>query len=252
LYLARYAVSRSRRREPAIDKEEPLWARLERPAPAPRQALTPRRIATAGVKIADEDGLDAVTMRRLAAELGVAPMAPYRYVQGKDDLLQLMVNHVYDDMRLPSEQGWRDTLRALALQTRELMLRHVWLAGLPPTATLALTPNRMALAEKALAALDGQGLDADTMMTRFRAVDAYVHGAMAYEIAVQNLMRQQGWSDGGELRNDLAPQMTWHMRTGRYPTYQRYLGAATRKDDARWHFETGLDYVLGGIAAGLD
>jgi hypothetical protein len=73
---------------------------------------------------------------------------------------------------------------------------------------------------------------------------------MAYEIAVLNLMRQQGWSEGGELRDDLAPQMTWHMRTGRYPTFQRYLGAATRKDDARWQFEAGLDHVLDGIAAG--
>ncbi|WP_446215771.1 TetR/AcrR family transcriptional regulator C-terminal domain-containing protein [Micromonospora sp. IBHARD004] len=231
---------------------EPLWARLERPAPAPRQTLSPQRIATAAVKIADAEGLDAVTMRRLATELGVAPMAPYRYVSGKDDLLELMVNHVYDDLRVPGNLGWRDTMRALALQTRKLMLRHVWLAQLPPTAMLSLTPNRMAIAEKALSALDGLGLDADAMMSVFRAVDAYVHGAMTYEIAVQNLMRQQGWSDGGKLRSELAPQMIWHMQTGRYPTFQHYLGTATRKDDARWQFETGLDYVLDGIAAGLD
>ncbi|MDX3103543.1 TetR family transcriptional regulator [Nonomuraea angiospora] len=79
----------------AVEKDkprEPLWARLERPAPALWQMLTPQRIATAAVGIADAEGLDAVTMRRLATELGVAPMAPYRYVSGKDELLELMVD----------------------------------------------------------------------------------------------------------------------------------------------------------------
>ncbi|MBN6058440.1 TetR/AcrR family transcriptional regulator C-terminal domain-containing protein, partial [Nonomuraea sp. RK-328] len=114
-------------------------------------------------------------MRRLAAELNVAPMAPYRSVSGKDDLLELMIDHVYADLSLPGGLGWRESLRALAVRTRELMLDHRWLAQLPPQAKLALTPRRMAVAAKALAALDDLGLDADTMMSVFRGVDAYVH-----------------------------------------------------------------------------
>jgi AcrR family transcriptional regulator len=231
---------------------ESLWERLESPAPAPRQTLSPQRIAPAAVKIADAEGLEAITMRRLAAELGVAPMAPYRYVAGKDDILDLMVDHVYADLHLPDDVGWRETMRALALHTRDLMLRHPWLAQLPPQARLSLTPNRMTTAEQALSALEGSGLDADAMMSVFRTVDAYVHGALNYESAVRNLMHEQGWSDGAELRSELAPQMIWHMQTGRYPTFQRYLHTATRKDDARWQFESGLTYVLDGIAATLD
>lgn len=230
---------------------ESLWERLERPAPAPRQTLSPQRIATAAVQVADAEGLDAITMRRLATELGVAPMAPYRYVSGKDDVLELMVDHVYADLHLPADHEWRETMRALALRTRDLMLRHLWLAQLSPQARLSLTPNRMAVAEQALSALDGLGLDADAMMNVFRAVDAYVHGALTYECAVRNLMHEQGWSDGDELRSELAPQMLWHMRTGRYPTFHRYLRTATRKDDAQWQFESGLTYVLDGIAADL-
>jgi AcrR family transcriptional regulator len=197
------------------------------------------------------EGLDVITMRRLATELGVAPMAAYRYVAGKDEVLELMVNLIYTDLHLPEGAEWRETMRALALGTRRLMLEHLWLARLSPQAMLSLTPNRMAITERSLRALDDMGLDADTMMGVFRAVDAYVHGAMNYELALKSIMREHGWTKGHEVRTDLAPQMTWHMRTGRYPTFQRYLETATRKDAPEWQFETGLGYVLDGIAAEL-
>ncbi|MFC9976689.1 TetR/AcrR family transcriptional regulator C-terminal domain-containing protein [Spirillospora sp. NPDC127200] len=235
----------------ATDKRASLWERLEHPSPAPRQTLSPQRIATTAVAIADAQGLEAITMRRLAAELGVAPMAPYRYVSGKDDLLELMVDHVYIDLRLPDGLGWRESLHALAVRTRELMLDHRWLAQLPPQTKLALTPSRMAVAEQALTALDGLGLDPDTMMGVFRGVDAYVHGAMSYDSAVDAFMSEQRLSSSDELRTELAPLMTWHMRTGRYPTYQHYLRTATRKDNSQWQFDLGLDCLLDGIAAHL-
>ncbi len=84
------------------------------PAPAPRTTLTPQRIARTAVGVADAEGLDAVTMRRLATELGVAPMAAYRYVTGKDELLELMVDFVYGELDLPDgTDGWRTTMRTL-------------------------------------------------------------------------------------------------------------------------------------------
>lgn len=231
-----------------------LWERLERPAPTPRAtALTPLRIATAAVAIADAEGLDAVTMRRLATNLGVAPMAAYRYVSGKDDVLALMVDLVYGELKVPDATDWRQSMRALALNTRDLMLEHPWLARLSePQAVLALTPNRMAVTEWALTALDGLGLDADTMMSVLHAVSAYTYGSTHSEIAVRQLMEGQGWSTGEEVRTALAPQMMWLMNTGRYPAYLRYAQGAHRKDDARWRFETGLDYVLDGLAVRME
>lgn len=232
------------------DKERvSLWERLDRPAPAPRLALTPHQIATVAVKVADAEGLDAITMRRLAAELGVAPMAAYRYVSGKDDVLELMIDLVYAELELPEAAGWRETMRALAIRSRSLMLRHFWLSQINPSALLALTPNRMAVAERALTSLDGLGLDPDTRMVVFRTVDAYVSGAAQSEITVQRLMVDHGWTTGHEVRTGLAPQMTWLLGTGRYPAYQRYVQEATRKDEPQWQFETGLDAVLDGIAA---
>ncbi|ROO84958.1 TetR family transcriptional regulator [Actinocorallia herbida] len=235
----------------SAEKPESLWERLERPSPAPRQTLSPQRIAATAVAIADAESLEAVTMRRLAGELGVAPMAPYRYVSGKDDLLELMVDHAYADLRLPGGLGWRETLHDLAMRTRELILAHRWLAQLSPRAKLALTPNRMAVTEQVLAALQGHGLDADTTMSVFRSVAAYVEGAMGYECAVSALIREEGLSGGPGLRTELAPAMTWLIGTGRYPAFEAYLHAAARKDDARWQFTHGLDCLLEGIATRL-
>lgn len=226
-----------------------LWERLDSPAPTPRVTLTPVRIATAAVGIADAEGIDAVTMRRLATELGVAPMAAYRYVSGKDELLELMVDFVYGEVELPDgDADWREANRTLALRIREVLLKHSWVTRVT---WCAPTPNQLAVPESALAALDGLGLDADTAMAVCSTVTAYVYGAVDREISQTRMLHVRGWSSREEARSGLASQMTWLMNTGRYPKYHRYLGEATRKDDLEWQFETGLDCVLDGIAARL-
>ncbi|MEV7599909.1 TetR/AcrR family transcriptional regulator [Kitasatospora sp. NPDC089797] len=231
------------------DQPQPsLWERLDRPAPAPRSTLTPHRIAEAAVAIADTEGLEAVTMRRLATALGVAPMAAYRYVSGKDELIELMVDFVYGGLPLDTPaDGWRQTMHALAVHLRAMSLAHPWITR--AATPFALSPNQLAVPERAFAALAGHGLDADTTMAIFRTVAIYTHGSSASEVALQDLRRSRGWSDGDETRAGLAPRMTYLMGTGRYPAYQRFLHEARRKDDPDWHFETGLDCVLDGIAA---
>ncbi|MFH9353878.1 TetR/AcrR family transcriptional regulator [Kitasatospora sp. NPDC017646] len=228
--------------------QPPLWERLDRPSPAPRTTLTPHRIAEAAVAIADTEGLDAVTMRRLATALGVAPMAAYRYVSGKDELIELMVDFVYGQLPLDTPAaGWREAMHSLAVHLRAMSLAHAWITR--AATPFSLSPNQLAVPERAFAALAEHGLDADTTMAIFRTVAIYVHGSSATEVALQDLRRARGWSDGDETRAGLAPRMTYLMGTGRYPTYQRYLQQATRKDDPDWHFTTGLDCVLDGIAA---
>ncbi|MBB4983440.1 MULTISPECIES: TetR/AcrR family transcriptional regulator [Streptomyces] len=225
-----------------------LWERLDRPAGTPRASLTPRRIAAVAIGIADREGFGAVTMRRIATELGVAPMAAYRHVAGKDELWALMVDEVSAELEPPdATEGWRETLRTHAHRTRDGMLRHPWLTQLP-VPLLALTPARMAAVERQLASLDGLGLDADTMMAAFRAVASYVQGAVQSEVALAQYMKEQGWESGDDTRRALAPQMTYLLGTGRYPTYLRYVQGAARKDDAGWQFETGLECVLDGVA----
>ncbi|RDI45359.1 TetR/AcrR family transcriptional regulator [Nocardia mexicana] len=240
-----------RERQSASESRDPVsvWERLGRPTPAPRTTLTPRRIAEVAVAIADAEGLDAVTMRRLAAELGVAPMAAYRYVTGKDELLELMVDFVYGELDLPdSRDGWCATIRSVALRIREVLLVHSWVTRVGCGAP---TPNQLAVTEAALVALDGLGLDVDTAMAVYGTVTAYVHGAVDSEVRLSQMLHARGWSTREEARTGLATQMTWLMNTGRYPMYARYIQNAARKDDVQWQFETGLDSVLDGITARL-
>lgn len=230
--------------------EPSLWERLERPAPA-RATLTLERIAAAAVEIADAEGAAAVTMRRLATQLGVAPMAAYRHVSGKDDLWALMIDRVSAELSVPPEvTGWREVLRSFAVQTRDLMLRHPWM-GQVPAPLISLTPARMAVAERQLEELATTGLDADSMMAAFRTVSSYVHGATQSELALREYKERHGWSSGAETRQALAPQMNYLMSTGRYPNYRRYGLGAAHKDDPTWEFDLGLDCILDGIAARL-
>jgi AcrR family transcriptional regulator len=230
-----------------------LWERLEQTSTVARPPLTAQKIATTAVGIADADGLEAITMRRLAAELGVAPMAAYRHVSGKDDVLELMVDIVYAEVDVPGGLGWRETMRALANGIRALVLKHPWLTRLSaPQMVYELTPNRLALAERALAAVCGPGVDSGTAMSIFRTITAFVQGATSAEIGLRQLMHDRGWASGAEARTGLSAQMSWLLNTGRYPAFERYVREGTRKDDLHWQFETGLECVLDGIAARLD
>ncbi|MER5442637.1 TetR/AcrR family transcriptional regulator [Streptomyces sp. NPDC002790] len=232
--------------------EPSLWERLERPAPTRRASLTLARIAAAAVELADEEGGAAVTMRRLATKLGVAPMAAYRHVSDKEDLWALMFDRVSAELTVPDDvTDWREVLRSFGLQTRELMLRHPWL-GQTPLPLIQLTPARMAVAERQLKALATKELDTDAMVAAHRTVGAFVHGATQTEIALREYRERHGWKSGDETREALAPQMKYLLESGRYPNYHQYALSATRKDDPAWEFEFGLDCVLDGIARRLD
>jgi AcrR family transcriptional regulator len=241
--------------QPAAGDDErcSLWERLERPS-VPRATLTHAQIAEAAVAIADADGLDAVTMRGLAARLGAAPMALYRYVHGKDDLFELMVDAVAPaapPADLPADPNWRTALRAHAFAMRSVTLRHGWLVDVPPKAQTALTPRRFEAMEHTLAVLSRLDLDADHVLAVLDTVTNYAMGAAGSEMRMRRLMESSGWATGDEMRSAMAPRMRWLLSTGRYPTFQRLLRESGRKDDPTWRFELGLECVLDGLAARL-
>jgi len=228
-----------------------LWERLEQPARTLRQRLSGPRIAAKAVEIADAKGLEAVTMRTLAAELDAAPMAAYRFMDGKEDLLALMVNEVYAELAIP-EGTWREVLREYAVQTRDLMHRHRWLVELPPHVAMTPTPNRLAVLDRALTALDGLGLDIDAMMTAARTVSGYVHGTVGDEVALSQLQQVSLAESREQVRAALGPQLRWMLATGRYPVYERYIYETDCAEEPRVHFEAGLELVLDGIAVGIE
>jgi AcrR family transcriptional regulator len=222
-----------------------VWDRPEptRPVPLDREG-----IVAAAIALADEGGLEAVSVRKVAARLDVGPMRLYGFIATKQELFDLMVDEVHAEI-LPDEQpgDWREALRILSHRTRQAALRHPWLADLlggRPT----LGPNGLAVTEAKLAALDGHA-DLDTVMRAVETVSAYVTGAIRREIANLRAERATGLSKQ-EWQRANGPHVTRMLATGRFPSLAKAVYDG--KDvDADTSFATGLDWVLDAVAAKL-
>ncbi|WP_265522311.1 TetR/AcrR family transcriptional regulator [Oerskovia flava] len=135
-----------------------LWKEQPRPRRGPKPALSLPRIVDAAVGIADAEGLAAVSMARIAEELGCSPMALYRYVDSKDDLLVLMTDTVARDLPdMPTDQGWRVGLEAWTRAQIRLAVERPWYLDLPLTAA-PTGPTRLRWLDRGFAMLAGTGL----------------------------------------------------------------------------------------------
>src|ERR1700744_3403697 len=136
-----------------------LWGRRERGRRGPQPGLSADAIVEAAVRVADAEGLEAISMARVAAELGFTTMALYRYVGSKDELLQLMFNASALGAETLAIEGddWRSRLRAWAIIQRDMLDRHPWITQMPMPAP-PLAPNSLHFVERALQVMDGTGL----------------------------------------------------------------------------------------------
>jgi AcrR family transcriptional regulator len=142
-----------------------LWGRRATGQRGPRRGLSIDAIVRAAVDIADRDGLEAVSMARVASEVGFTPMSLYRYVSSKDELLALMWNDSAQGAGelVLSGSGWRARLREWALIQRQVIDRHPWITQMPMAAP-PLAPNSLTFVELGLSTLDGTSLsDADKL-----------------------------------------------------------------------------------------
>ncbi|GAA2298683.1 TetR/AcrR family transcriptional regulator C-terminal domain-containing protein [Nonomuraea roseoviolacea subsp. roseoviolacea] len=240
------------RREAGEGDPTLIWERPEppsRPAPSP---LSRERIVRAAIELADADGLEAVSLRKVAAALDAGPMRLYGYLSTKEELLDLMADAVYSEIPPPVRAGddWRGALRSLAHGTRDAALRHEWFADLL-SGRPHLGPNALARGEASLAALDGApGFEhIDTIMLAVNTVNVYVIGALQRQIADLRAARTTGM-DEREWQHASYPYLARMLATGRYPTLARFVRDASHAD-ADSTFEAGLDCVLDGIAARL-
>jgi AcrR family transcriptional regulator len=240
------------RSEPGGGEPRLVWERPEppsRPAPSP---LSRERIVRAAIELADTDGLDSVSLRKVAAILDAGPMRLYGYLSTKDELLDLMVDAVYGEIAPPepASQDWRAALRTLARRTRQAAHLHEWFADLLGGRP-HMGPNGLAYLEASLAALDNApGFDhIDTVMQAVGTVNAYVVGAIRSEITELRAERATGMNEQ-EWHATSAPYMSRMLATGRYPTLVKVIRDATHPDTDTT-FDTGLDQVLDGIATHL-
>lgn len=241
----------------AADPGETL-ARLWRVAPAtaargPRQGLSLDGIVDVAVRMADDKSLDAVTMRRLAEQLGIVPMSLYTYVRDKAELIELMVDRVYAKMSRgrPRSRTWEARLRAVLDDNRELYREHPWLTEVsvhrPP-----LGPGVMAKYEYELGALSPTGLDdveLDAALTHALGFVASCARAAADKRATE---RESRMSDAAWWKANEALLATV-FDPKRFPTAARVGAAAGERHGAAYDpdfmYAFGVERVVDGIAA---
>lgn len=168
---------------PGVDPEQ-LWLRPTEPRKGRRPSFSRAAITAAAVALADAEGLEAVTMRRVAAEIGAGVMSLYTYAPDKETLLELMVDHVSGELTVtdPPTGDWRADLKAIAHLQRAHMLRHPWLPAALVTRRVP-GPNTLAFLEHALAVLRPTGLDGAAKLEIFAQLTAFVAGHVGHEIA---------------------------------------------------------------------
>jgi AcrR family transcriptional regulator len=152
----------------------PLWTR---PAAAKPERLTREAVIAHAVGLADREGLDAVSVRRLAAELSVRPMSLYSFFKRKDDLVDLMIDHVLGEMLVPElpTGDWRAALTAVLHRQIEIGRRHLWVMGVFGSRA-PIGPNAARHAEQSYEAIAGLHLGAERSIKLLRAVDTYLWG----------------------------------------------------------------------------
>jgi AcrR family transcriptional regulator len=231
---------------------ELLWGATARRTRGPRPGLTVEQVVGAAVELADREGLEAVTMRRLAGELGVGPMALYTYVPGKAELLDLMLDRVYLEMpRTAARGGWRERLTAVAHDNRALFDAHPWAATVsgsrPP-----LGPGLIAKYEHELSAIETTGLDDVELDAALTFLLDFVRSSAVAAHDADAARRASGMTDEQWWETN-APLLARALDPDAYPTASRVgtaAGAAhggAYSPEHAWAF--GLERVLDGLGA---
>lgn len=223
---------------------EVIWARPERTGRGPKPAFTRADIAAAAVRLADAGGLDAVSMRHVAAELGCGTMSLYNYVPRKEDLYELMVDAVSGEHEEWEPSGdWRADMRRVAEQTRSLMHRHPWMPRLM-SPVYGFSPNALRYLEHCLACLDPlEGMTYGLKMQLIGMLNGVVTMYVSTELDAAERTRNLPWTQEQENAVRIA-YLGSQIATGAYPR----MAAAFTEDpgpiDMDAVFGLALDRVL--------
>ncbi|MDH6145551.1 MULTISPECIES: TetR/AcrR family transcriptional regulator [Kitasatospora] len=222
---------------------EVVWTRARR-APR-RQPMTLERIVDAAIGIADTEGLEALSMRRVAAQLDSGTTSLYRNVTSRDELLDLMIDAVQgEEMPLPFGD-WRACLRTVARHQRTILLRHPWLGGVMSTRP-AFGPNTLRRTDIALGAAGILTPDITLASDIVVVLTQHVFGAVSRELADREAQRRTGLTET-QWRASIGPYIREVVASGEYPHFARRVIEATDHTFDEL-FEFGLDCLLDGIA----
>jgi AcrR family transcriptional regulator len=198
------------------------------------------QVLRAAVALADEAGIESLSMRRLGQALGVEAMSLYNHVPGKEALLDGMVDAVFAEIDLPSGGDWKKSLRQRAISMRAALARHRWAVGLMESRT---NPGATTLRQHdaVIGCLLAAGFSMELTAHAFAAVDSYVYGFALQEKGLP--------FDTPEQTAEMAQAMLAHFPADEFP----HLAAFTREHvmrpgyDFGAEFEFGLDLILDGL-----
>lgn len=223
-----------------------IWLRRERGARGPAPTYSRERIAEVAIALADGEGIEAVTMRRIAKELGTGAMTLYRYLPNKEDLYTVVIDQALGFEAQEPTGDARADLATFARRYRETLRRHPWLAH-AMAARPVMGPNMLRANERDLALVDGRGLSIDDMAHVVNLIRHWVTGASQAETAEREAALRSG-----EVRTAwqerMGPYMTDLLATGRFPYLDRLVHEA-RHGDHNEQFEAGLAILLDGVEA---
>ncbi len=217
--------------------------------------LSRAQIVDAAIAIADAEGAEAVSMRRIAQVLQAGAMSLYWHLAGKEHLLELMLDALMADVNVPEPTGdWRADLQVQARSIRAVLRRHAWvmdfIGARPP-----MGPNTLGNIDKSIAALDGIEAGIATKMNILQAVNTYVSGAVLREL--QEIRAQREQDQFGRYVDMHEMLEAWRQKLSSTGRFEHFLSLITDQidpdalDTQDERFEFGLDCLLDGIAARL-
>jgi AcrR family transcriptional regulator len=203
---------------------------------APRIPLSKERVLRAAIALADEQGIEALSMRKLAKELGVEAMSLYKHVANKEAILAGILDMVASEIELPDGPDWRTALRRNAISARDVFVRHRW-AGRLWMSQQSGGPERLRLADWMLRTLREAGFSGELIYHAFHILEAHILGFTVMQLSFP----YQGEELAGMTDTFLA-----RLGDG-YPDLIEHVKAHLEPPGNASGFEIGLDLLLDGL-----
>jgi AcrR family transcriptional regulator len=218
--------------------------------PRTRKPLTKERVLEKAIALADKDGIETLSMRRLGQALGVEAMSLYNHVANKGELVAAMVDRIVEAFELPDDEPrWDEAIRRCAVTAHDLLIAHPWAPGLAlvPSDLRTVGGPRIRYMEWLLRRLREAGFSADLAYSAYHTLDSHIFGFTLWQVGHANAARLLAPPDGADaeqwaasLLEQMRPQFPYLAEHG-----EQHMQAGAR--DGRHEFEFGLDLILDGL-----
>jgi AcrR family transcriptional regulator len=215
-----------------------------------RRPLTKQRVLAKAIALADKNGIEALSMRKLGQALGVEAMSLYKHVANKGELVAAMVDSVIDEFELPDDEpAWDAAIRRCAIRAHDLLIEHPWACGLAivPSDVRTIGGPRIRYMEWLLRRLREAGFSPELAYSAYHTLDSHIFGFTLWQLGHANAAKAFAAGDG-ESAEEFVARILTQMRP-RYP-YLAEHGEQHMAPDApngKQEFEFGLDLILDGL-----